>query len=136
MTNKINKNFLKKSGLKSTKQRLLLSKILFSGKDKHFTAEEIKNLVLKKGSRMSLATIYNNLHHLVDVGLLKKRQVENSCAYFDNNVTDHYHLFDKEKNTLIDIPNSAVKFSKLPKLPKNKKIKNINLVINIEKIVK
>ncbi len=81
---------------------------------------------------MSLATIYNNLHHFVEVGLLKKRHVENSSFYFDNNITDHYHLFDDEKNTLVDIPNTSVNFSKLPKLPKNKKIKSIDLVINIK----
>ena len=133
---KINKSYLNESGLKSTNQRILLSKILFSGKDRHFTAEEIRKLVLDKGFKISLATIYNNLHNLVDAGLLKKRQVNNSRTYFDNNTTDHYHIYDAEKNTLTDIPSSTVKFSKLPKLPKNKKIKNINLVINLEKKIK
>ena len=106
---------------------------LFSNGDMHFTAEEIRKLVINKGIKISLATIYNNLHHMVDVGLLKKRQVDNSRAYFDNNVTNHYHLFDEEKNTLIDIPSSSISFSKLPKLPKNKKIKKMNLVINLTK---
>ena len=129
----LDQKIFREKGLKLTQQRLILSKILFSGQDKHFTAEEIKKLALKKGSKISLATVYNNLHHLVDAGLLKKRQVDNSCTYFDNNVSDHYHLFDKDKNTLVDIPHSEVKFSKLPRIPKNKKIKNINLVIHIEK---
>ena len=111
----------------------MLSKILFSSGDKHFTAEEIRRIANKKGSKISLATIYNNLQHMVEVGLLKKRQVDNGRAYFDNNVTNHYHLFDEEKNTLIDIPSSSISFSKFPKLPKNKKIKNINLVINLAK---
>ena len=129
----IDENFLRKCGLKPTRQRLLLSKILFSNGDRHFTAEEIRKLVINNGVKISLATIYNNLHRMVDAGLLKKRQVDNSRAYFDNNVTNHYHLFDEEKNTLIDIPSSSIGFSKLPKLPKNKKIKNINLVINLAK---
>ena len=51
---------------------------------------------------------------------------------YDNNISDHFHIFDEEKNQLIDIPHSAVKFSKLPTLPKNKKIKNISLIINLE----
>ncbi len=128
----IDENFLREKGLKPTQQRVLLSKILFSGGNKHFTAEEIKKLATKKGIKISLATIYNNLQHMVEAGLLKKRQVDNR-AYYDNNITNHYHLFDEEKNTLIDIPSSSIKFSKLPKLPKNKKIKNINLVINLAK---
>ena len=129
----IDENFLRKNGLKPTRQRLLLSKILFSSGDKHFTAEEVRRIAKKKGSKISLATIYNNFQHMVEAGLLKKRQVDNSKAYFDNNVTNHYHLFDEEKNTLIDIPSSSISFSKFPKLPKNKKIKNINLVINLAK---
>ena len=129
----IDENFLRKNGLKPTRQRLLLSKILFSSGDKHFTAEEVRRIAKKMGSKISLATIYNNFQHMVEAGLLKKRQVDNSKAYFDNNVTNHYHLFDEEKNTLIDIPSSSIGFSKLPKLPKNKKIKNINLVINLAK---
>ena len=134
MINKeINESFLRKYGLKPTRQRLLLSKILFSNGDRHFTAEEIRRLVISEGKKISLATIYNNLHNMVDVGLLKKRQVDNTRAYFDNNVTNHYHLFDEERKTLIDIPSSSIKFSKLPKIPKNKKIKNINLIINLAK---
>ncbi len=133
VTKNINEHFLRKNGLKPTRQRLLLSRILFSNGDKHFTAEEIRKLTKKEGLKVSLATIYNNLQHMVEVGLLKKRQVDNNRAYFDNNVSNHYHLFDEDKNTLIDIPSSSIKFSKLPKLPKNKKIKNINLVINLSK---
>ena len=126
------KKLLRQYGLKPTSQRLLLSEILFSGKNMHFCAEDLSKIVLKKGRKMSLATIYNNLHHLVDAGLLKKRQISNNRTYFDNNVTDHFHIFDEENNMLMDIPYSDVKFSKLPKLPKNKKIKNINLIINLE----
>ena len=129
----IDASFLRKSGLKPTRQRLLLSKLLFSKGDKHFTAEEIRKLVVNKGAKISLATIYNNLNQMVEVGLLKKRQVTKGGVYFDNNVSNHYHLFDEENNTLIDIPSTSIRFSKLPKLPKNKKIKNINLLINLTK---
>ena len=131
--NTTNKKFLRNYGLKPTNQRLLISEILFSNGDRHFTAEEIRKLVTDKGAKVSVATIYNNLNNFVEVGLLKKRQVDNNRAYYDNNVSDHYHLFDEEKNTLIDIPSSEVKFSKLPKFPKNKEIRNINLVINLKK---
>ena len=123
---------LREYGLKPTSQRLFLFEILFSGQNMHFCAEDLSEVVSKKGCKMSLATIYNNLHHLVEVGLLKKRQISNNRTYFDNNVTDHFHIFDEESNMLMDIPYSDVKFSKLPKLPKNKKIKNINLIINLE----
>ena len=103
---------LREHGLKPTSPRCVLSEILFTGKDMHFCAEDLKLIIYKKGHSMSLATIYNNLHHFVEVGLLKKRQVGDSKTYFDNNISDHFHHFDEEKNTLIDIPFSSVKFSK------------------------
>ena len=129
----IDKNFLRENGLKPTIQRLAISKILFSEGDKHFTVEEIKKLATFNGLKISVATIYNNLNLFVKVGLLKKRQVDNNRSYFDNNVSNHFHIFDEETNTLTDISSTSVKFAKLPKLPKNKQIKNINLVINIKK---
>ena len=131
--NTVDKNFLRKNGLKPTTQRLAIYKILFSEGDKHFTAEEINKLAKSNGFKISVATIYNNLNQFVEAGLLKKRQVDNNRSYFDNNVSDHFHLFDEDTNTLTDIPSSSIKFAKLPKLPKNKQIKNINLVINIKK---
>ena len=129
----IDESFFLTIGLKLTKQRLLLSKILFSGKNKHFAVRDLQKIVFKKGYKMSLATIYNNLQHFSKAGLLKKRNVGIYHSYFDNNVTDHYHLFDEDKKKLIDIPRTAIRFSKLPNIPKNRKIKNINLVINLEK---
>ena len=101
--NTVDKNFLRENGLKPTIQRLAISKILFSEGDKHFTAEEIKKLATSSGLKISVATIYNNLNHFVKVGLLKKRQVDNNRSYFDNNVSDHFHIFDEETNTFIFI---------------------------------
>ena len=67
---------------------------------------------------------------LINDGSFEESEIR---SYFDNNVSDHFHLFDEDTNTLTDIPPSSVKFAQLPKLPKNKQIKNINLVINIKK---
>ena len=128
-----NYNFLRLHGLKPTKQRMFLTKILFSGKDMHFCAEDLRKIISKKGYRMSLATIYNNLQNFADAGLLKQRRVANNRSYFDNNVTDHYHFYDEEKNNLIDVPPSSVKFLKFPKIPKDKKIKTLDLLIYLTK---
>ena len=125
--------FLRKNNLKPTTQRILLSKILFNGKDMHFCAEDLKNIILKKGHKISLATIYNNLQSFTDAGLLKQRRVSNQRIYFDNNIKNHYHFYDEENDNIYDIPSSSVKFLKLPKLPKNKKIKSLDLVINLTK---
>ena len=134
MHNKIvDENFLRNAGLKPTKQRLMLSKIVFSAKNKHFSANDVKKTFLKKGQTIALATIYNNLNQFTNAGLLKQRNLDNNKSYFENNMSEHFHYYDEEKDILIDIPSSDIKFSKLPKLPKGKKIKNIDLVINLIK---
>ena len=122
---------LKKNELKPTSQRIILSKILFSGRDMHFSAEDIRKVVLKKGFKMSLATIYNNLQTFADFGMIKQRRITKKKTYFDTNISDHYHFYDQKTGSLTDIPSALVKFTKLPKLPKNKIIKNLDLVINI-----
>ena len=43
-----NRELLRKHGLKTTKQRLCISEILFSGKDMHFSAENLKEILFKK----------------------------------------------------------------------------------------
>ena len=134
MSKKIdNLSLLRKYGLKPTSQRVFLAKILFGDKDDHFCAEDLKRIVEKKGFKMSLATIYNNLQNFAEVGLLKQRRISKNKSYFDNNVSDHYHFYDDESSKLVDIPTSAFKISKFPKLPHNKKIKSIDIVINLEK---
>tara|TARA_B100000965_G_C19563990_1_gene745931 strand:+ start:1087 stop:1494 length:408 start_codon:yes stop_codon:yes gene_type:complete len=134
MSQKIsNIKLLKKHGLKPTSQRVFLSKILFSGQDMHFCADDLKKLILKKGYKMSLATIYNNLQHFANAGLLQRRKVSSSKIFFDNNISNHYHFYDEEKQLLIDIPTSSIKFSNFPKLPENKKITGVDLIININK---
>ena len=126
-------DLLRKCGLKPTSQRIFLAEILFGERDDHFCAEDLKRIIAKKGFKMSLATIYNNLQNFAEVGLLKQRRISKNKSYFDNNISDHYHFYDDENSKLIDIPTSSFKISKLPKLPHNKKIKSIDLVINLEK---
>ena len=126
-------NMLRNHGLLPTKQRISLFQILFSGENMHFCAEDLKKIVSKKGNKMSLATIYNNLQSFAEVGILKQRRVTKNKAYFDNNVTDHYHFYDEENDKLIDIASTSVKFQKFPKIPGNKYIKSIDLIINLKR---
>ena len=55
---------LRSSRLRPTKQRLMLSKILFGQKKTfHFTIEKLKKIVKKKSKqKVSLATLYNTVH--------------------------------------------------------------------------
>ena len=51
---------------------------------------------------------------------------------FDTNITNHHHFYDNETSELIDIDASEVVIQKIPKAPNGKKIKNVEVFINLK----
>jgi len=101
---------LRSSGLRPTKQRLSICKILFDREDTfHFTIDNLNNLLKKNTSeKISLATIYNTVHAFKQKGYLKEISINTEKSYFDTNVSNHHHFFDESKNELIDLKDSDV----------------------------
>ena len=125
---------LRSSGLRPTKQRLTICKVLFDGKNTfHFTIDNLKKKIEKNtNSKISLATIYNTVHAFKNNGYLKEISLQGNKTFFDTNVTNHHHFFDKDLGNLIDIKNEDIVVSKLPIAPKGKKIKKVEITISIE----
>ena len=53
---------LKGVGLRPTRQRLALLRLLQGGGDRHLTAEDLHEEARGAGIKVSLATVYNTLH--------------------------------------------------------------------------
>ena len=128
---------LRSSGLRPTKQRILLAEYLFN-RDKtfHFTVENLNKAINnnKKNSdeKIALATIYNTVHAFKKAGHLKEILIKEGKNYFDTNTSSHHHFYDELSNELTDIDNNKVELKKFPTPPKGKSIKNINIIINID----
>ena len=128
-------NKLRSSGLRPTKQRVLIAKKLFD-RDKtfHFTIETLNKKINKKGSeKISLATIYNTIEAFTNAGYLKEILTSKSKSYYDTNIKSHHHFYDEGTRELTDINYSQIKLSKVPIPPKGKKIKNLEVVIRVQK---
>ena len=127
-------NKLRSSGLRPTKQRVEIAKYLFEReKTFHFTVESLNKLLEKKTtSKFALATIYNTVHAFKDAGHLSEVEVRGKKTYFDTNVSDHHHFYDSETSELIDIDANEVVIQKIPKAPNGKKIKNVEVFINLK----
>ena len=125
---------LRSSGLRPTKQRVEIAKFLFEReKTFHFTVESLNKLLAKKTTpKFALATIYNTVHAFKNAGHLKEVEVKGNKTYFDTNVSSHHHFYDSETSELIDIDASEVVIQKIPKAPNGKKIKNVEVFINLK----
>ena len=125
---------LRSSGLRPTKQRVEIARFLFEReKTFHFTVESLSKLLIKKStSKIALATIYNTVHAFKAAGHLSEVEVKGNKTYFDTNVSNHHHFYDSETAELIDIDANDVIIQKIPKAPNGKKIKNVEVFINLK----
>ena len=124
---------LRSSGLRPTKQRLMISKLLFGQKETfHFTIENLIKLIEKNfNKKISLATVYNTVNAFKKKGYLKEIPIERNKTYFDTNTSSHHHFYDEDTEKLIDINNEKISVSNIPGLSFGKFIKDINIMIKI-----
>ena len=125
---------LRSSGLRPTKQRVEIAKFLFEReKTFHFTVENLNKILTKKSNtKIALATIYNTVHSFKAAGHLSEVEVRGNKSYFDTNVSNHHHFYDSETAELIDIDANDIVIQKIPKAPDGKKIKNVEVFINLK----
>ena len=124
---------LRTSGLRPTKQRLEICKVLYNReKTFHFTIEELSK-ILKKNSKesISLATIYNTVHAFKNKNYLKEISINSNKSYFDTNVSTHHHFFNENTHELIDLKNTDVGAIKIKKKIPGKKIKSVEVLVKI-----
>ena len=131
-----NKDFtdkLRSSGLRPTKQRLQICKILFDRKETfHFTVNSLSKIIEKKfNSRISLATVYNTIQSFKKKGFLKEISINADKSYYDTNISNHHHFFDENSKELIDLnPNDVGKIHIKKNIP-GKKINSVEVLVKI-----
>ena len=125
---------LRRSGLRLTKQRLEICKLLFDRKKTfHFSINELAEIFkTKTKKKISLATLYNTVHSFKKKGYLKEISVNSEKIYFDTNTSDHHHFLDVNTNELIDLKKDDVDKIRIKKSLLGKKIKSIEVLVKIE----
>jgi len=125
---------LRAAGLRPTRQRLALSRLLFDGEDRHVTAEMLHAEALAANIRVSLATVYNTLHQFTNAGLLNEIVVDAQRSYFDTNTAEHHHFFHENTGRLDDIPGDEIHVSQLPSPPGGTTVSRVDVVIRVTDI--
>ena len=95
-------------GLRPTRQRLALARLLFGHGNQHVTAETLFERAQMAGIKVSLATVYNTLHQFADAGLLRQVMVDTLRSYFDTNIMDHHHFYFEDTGKIADIPHDRI----------------------------
>jgi Fur family iron response transcriptional regulator len=124
---------LQLAGLRPTRQRLALARLLFDGCDRHVSAEMVHADATQAGIRVSLATVYNTLHQFTAAGLLREVVVEPGRSYFDTNTKDHHHFFDEDSGRLQDIPGTDVHVSSLPEPPQGTVVSRVDVIVRLRR---
>jgi Fur family iron response transcriptional regulator len=91
-------------GLRATRQRLGLAKLLFGRGHRHVTADALSAEASAAKMPASLATVYNVLNLFADVGLVRALPIEGTRTIFDTNTTDHAHFYYEGTSKVEDIP--------------------------------
>ena len=96
------KKLLKKHSLKATQQRLAVHKAMLSLG--HASADMVADEIKKEDTtNVTVASVYNILSQIAQLGIYNRRMSSNSKMYFDVNTFKHIHLYDHVNNTFQDV---------------------------------
>lgn len=122
---------LREAGLRPTRQRLALARLLFEGGDKHVTAEQLHADARQAEIRVSLATIYNTLNQFKKAGLLREVVVDSGRSWFDTNLKDHHHFFHEGDGRLTDFVAEELAVKGLPTAPDGTIIDRVDVIVRV-----
>ena len=131
-----NCNFVEKLrdiGLRPTKQRVKICKVLFlREKTFHFTINDlVKKISHEMSEKISLATVYNTVHAFQKKGYLKEISINRNKSYFDTNTSAHYHFYDEDTHELIDCDENDIDSINLKKNITGKKVNSVEVLIRV-----
>lgn len=110
---------LGRRGLRATRaSRLVLARLRCS--NDHPSAEEVQRALRRRGHRVSIATLYQNLKRLTEAGLLVSFADSDGLVRFDANTAPHAHLVCAGCGRIVDVAPAAAPVERLTAaLPKS-----------------
>jgi len=124
---------LRAAGLRPTRQRMALARLLFAADHRHVTAESLHAEVRATCMPVSLATVYNALNQFRDAGLLREVVVAPGRSYFDTNTGHHHHFFIEPDGELHDFPSEEVTIAGLPTPPEGTRVNRVDVIVRVRR---
>ena len=123
-------NVLEKNGIRATKQRRVLAKLIFDKGKRHISAENLFDEVKKDDRKISMATVYNTLKQFTSLGLIREIVVDQNKSLYCNNNQSHYHLYIEDEGKVIDIPTKNIDLD-IPSIPACLQLHDIDVIVRI-----
>ncbi|WP_376712052.1 Fur family transcriptional regulator [Bradyrhizobium hereditatis] len=127
------KNVLLKAGVRPTRQRLILSELLFASGARHVSAEMLFAEARETGFSVPWSTVYNTLNQFTQAGLLRRFCLDGSRALYDTNTTPHPHYYLHSEDMLLDVPNADPLLVKLPEPLPGHEVSCVDLIIHLSR---
>ena len=121
---------IESSGIRPTKQRRVLAKILFEKCNRHVSADELFHDVKKEDRKISMATVYNTLKQFTSLGLVREVVVDQNKSLYCTNHKSHYHLYIEDEGKIVDIPTKNIDLN-IPSIPACLQLHNIDVIVRI-----
>jgi Fur family ferric uptake transcriptional regulator len=100
---------LRKAGLKVTLPRLKVLEILETAEKRHMSAEDVYKALLEMGEEIGLATVYRVLTQFEGAGLVSRLNIEGGHAVFELEDGEHHdHLFCVKCNRIIEFYDEVI----------------------------
>jgi Fur family iron response transcriptional regulator len=97
------------------------------------TAEQILLALRESSRRISKATVYNTLKLFVAQGLARQIYVDPERCVYDSTMSPHHHFQNLDTGEMIDIRPDELAFAKLPPLPPDTEIADVEVVIRLRR---
>ncbi len=124
---------LRNLGLRPTRQRIAVARLLLNGGNRHVTAEDVYREAQMAGVSLAYTTVYNILHQFTEVGLVREVIVESGKTWFDTNVGPHMHVFNERTGEIRDLDVDPARLNLLRQLdiPEDVEIKDVDVIIRV-----
>ncbi len=118
------------AGVRPTRQRLDLGRLLLQSGDRHFTAEMIYDEARAMRYPPSLGTIYNTLNEFARCGLLREIAIYDAKLWYDTKTGPHFHFYREDTEELSDIPGELLPKLEIP-APEGTRIEAIDIIVRL-----
>lgn len=122
---------LRAAGLRPTRQRLSLAQLIFAQGHRHLSADDLAREAAQAGHTIALATVYNTLNLMADVGLLRVVPVGRDRTLFDTNLDPHVHILNEDTGALRDVPTPALSGFETLDLLQGEEVVEVDIIVRV-----